>query len=124
MEKNVNKKLTNKKVYRTLETKILRIRYNWKSIIKRIIIVFIPVIPLIILAINIDKINMLKAFIEAFTLEIMGYRISFIHILIYVLIGSIILLIVKLLFKPDSYEEYNDNIKNALTKKESSGDIV
>ena len=85
---------------------------------------FIPVIPLIILAINIDKINMLKAFIEAFTLEIMGYRISFIHILIYVLIGSIILLIVKLLFKPNSYEEYNENIKNALTKKESSGDIV
>ncbi len=124
MEKNLNKKLTNKKVYRTLETKILRIRYNWKSIIKRIIIVFIPVIPLIILAINIDKINMLKAFIEAFTLEIMGYRISFIHILIYVLIGSIILLIVKLLFKPNSYEEYNENIKNALTKKESSGDIV
>lgn len=125
MNQMLSKKKVNKKtILRKIETTILRIRYNWKTYIIRIIIGILPVIPLIMFAKSFDKIEILKGFIKTFTYNISGYNISLIHILVYIITGALIIFIISLVLKTRDVEDYNENMRNALIKNERKDDIL
>ena len=119
-----NKKENKKIFFRRFESLILRIRYNWKTYIIRIIIGLLPVIPLIMFAKNFDKIEILNGFIKTFTYNISGYNISLIHILVYIITSSLIIFIMSFVLKNRNVENYNENMRNALIKNERKDDIL
>lgn len=120
LKKRVNKKI----IFRRFESLMLRIRYNYKTYIIRIIIGLLPVIPLIMFAKNFDRIEVLKGFIKTFTYNIFGYNISLIHILVYIMTGALIIFIISHMLKTRDVEDYNENIRNALIKNERKDDIL
>ena len=118
------KKVNKKTLFRRFESLMLRIRYNYKTYIIRIIIGLLPVIPLIMFAKKFDRIEILKGFIKTFTYNISGYNISLIHILVYIMIGALIIFILRLVLKTRDAEDYNENMRNALIKNERKDDIL
>lgn len=118
------KKVNKKTLFRRFESLMLRIRYNWKTYIIRIIIGLLPVIPLIMFAKNFDKIEVLKGFIKTFTYNISGYNLSLIHVLVYIITVALIIFIISFALKTRDVDDYNENMRNALIKNERKDDIL
>lgn len=118
------KKVNKKTMFRRFESLMLRIRYNFKTYIIRIIIGLLPVIPLIMFAKNFDKIEILNGFIKTFTYNISGYNISLIHILVYIIAIALIIFIIGFVLRTRNVEDYNENMRNALIKNERKDDIL
>ncbi len=115
MQNNVKNKLSLTRIKRKLETILLRIRYNWKSILTRIIFIIIESIVILIFDYNLKNIsiiNKLNSFIQIPLLnKLCGFEVNFIYYLVYVLSLIPIALTIRHSFKPISYIEYDEKME-------------
>lgn len=115
MQNNVKNKLSLTRIKRKLETTLLRIRYNWKSILTRIIFIIIESIVILIFNYNLKNIsiiNKLNGFIQIPLLnKLCGFEVNFIYYLVYILSSIPIALTIRHSFKPISYIEYDEKME-------------
>lgn len=121
------KKISKKKIYRKIETIYQNIKHHWKEYIIKSIILFMIILFIIYIDVNIDKIQFVydlnkKLYIPLLN-NLLGMRVNLIYILAYILLSIPIIVACRLLFKPISYEEYNNALENALKPKESEEKI-
>lgn len=114
-QKNVKNKLSWTQRKRNIETKLYRIRYNWKSTLVRITILLFESIILLIFNFNLGKISWLNKVNNKFQIlalnKLVGFEINFIYYLVYVLTLVPIAVTIRLSFKPVSYTEYDEKME-------------
>ena len=115
MQKNAKNKLSWTQRKRNIETKLYRIRYNWKSIFVKIAIILFESLAILIFNFNLKNISLLNKLNKLFSIsslnKLCGFEINFIYWLVYVLTLVPIAITIRLLFKPVNYTEYDEKME-------------
>lgn len=114
-QKNVKNKLSWTQRKRDIETKLYRIRYNWKSILVKIITILFELLAILLFNFNLHNMSWLNKINSKFQIpalnKLCGIEINVIYWLVYVLTLVPIAITIRLLFKPVNYTEYDEKME-------------